>query len=590
METSKGTPSNSASINLPNDNNNNSNSNSDKQNDQSRWSDVIAGFSIAGLLLPEAVAYSSIGNLPPQAGVIALFAGLLCYGLLGTSRFAIVSATSSSAAVLAAATAAIANGNAGLRLTLAIGLVLVSGIFFLLAALARLGSITDFIAKPVLRGFAFGLAIVIILKQCASVVGVQPAHSDLIRFIPELLARVAVWNWAGVAVTLVALILLFVLARFKHIPGGLIVIALGIGAGKVLDLAHYGVGMVGTIQLQLGAPALPVLSHAEWLRIGELGFAMVMILYAESYGSIRSFALKYGDKVSPNRDLMALGASNLLSGIFHGMPVGAGYSATSANEAAGATSRLAGWVAAAVVLAIVLTLLPSIALTPVPILAAIVIHAVSHTLNPTLFRSYFAWRRDRLVVISAVICVLLLGVLDGLMAAIVISILMMLRQLSASTIVVLGRLGDSHDFVKIDAYPQAKAVAGILILRPNEPIFFANAERILTQARLSMKAADPSIHTVIISLEESPNLDSSSIEALLDFYRSVAIDGKRLLLARLKGPVYELLTGLKSSVIPVNSLNSLSVDDTVRLAETLVGTITVSNEVNNANVDVPAKH
>lgn len=130
METSKGTPSNSASINLPNDNNNNSNSNSDKQNDQSRWSDVIAGFSIAGLLLPEAVAYSSIGNLPPQAGVIALFAGLLCYGLLGTSRFAIVSATSSSAAVLAAATAAIANGNAGLRLTLAIGLVLVSGIFF----------------------------------------------------------------------------------------------------------------------------------------------------------------------------------------------------------------------------------------------------------------------------------------------------------------------------------------------------------------------------------------------------------------------------------------------------------------------------
>lgn len=105
-----------------------------------------------------------------------------------------------------------------------------------------------------------------------------------------------------------------------------------------------------------------------------------------------------------------------------------------------------------------------------------------------------------------------------------------------------------------------------------------------------MKAADPSIHTVIISLEESPNLDSSSIEALLDFYRSVAIDGKRLLLARLKGPVYDLLTGLKSSVIPVNSLNSLSVDDTVRLAQTLVGTIAVSNEVNNANVDLPAKH
>ncbi|MDY7546831.1 SulP family inorganic anion transporter [Glaciimonas sp. CA11.2] len=538
-----------------------------KNNDRNRWSDVIAGLSIAGLLLPEAVAYASIGNLPPQAGVIALFAGLLCYGLLGTSRFAIVSATSSSAAVLAAATAAIANGNAGLRLTLAIGLVLVSGVFFLLASLARMGNVTDFIAKPVLRGFAFGLAIVIILKQCASVVGVQPVHSDLIRFIPELVARVAIWNWVGVAVTVVALILLFILARFKHIPGGLIVIALGIAASKWFNLSDYGIGMVGTIQLQLSTPSLPLLTHAEWLRIGELGFAMVMILYAESYGSIRTFAMKVGDNVSPNRDLMALGVSNLVSGLFHGMPVGAGYSATSANEAAGAKSRLAGWVAAAVVLAIVLTLLPSIALTPVPILAAIVIHAVSHTLNPALFRSYFAWHRDRLVVISAVICVLLLGVLDGLLAAIAISILMMLRQLSASSIVVLGRLEQSHDFVNIATYPRAKAISGILILRPNEPIFFANAERILSQARLALKAADASIHTVIISLEESPNLDSSSIEALLDFYRSVALDGRQLLLARLKSPVYDLLKGLGSALVPLKSLNSLSVDDTVRIAQ-----------------------
>ena len=536
-------------------------------NQENRWQDVIAGLSIAGLLLPEAVAYSSIGNLPPQAGVIALFAGLLCYGILGTSRFAIVSATSSSAAVMAAATAAIAGGNQGLRLTLAIGLVLVSGVFFLLAALARMGSVTDFIAKPVLRGFAFGLAIVIILKQCASVVGVQPTHSDLLRFVPEMLAQIARWNWVGVGMAAVALVLLFIFAQFKHLPGGLIVIALGIAAGKWLALPQYGVGLVGTIHLELAAPTLPLLSRAEWLRIGELGFAMVMILYAESYGSIRSFAMKHGDNVAPNRDLMALGASNLLSGLFHGMPVGAGYSATSANEAAGATSRLAGWVAALVVLAIVLTLLPSIALTPQPVLAAIVIHAVSHTLNPALFRSYFIWRRDRVVVISAVIGVLLLGVLDGLLAAIGISLLLMLRQFSASSILVLGRLGLSHDFVNMAAYPEAKAVPGILILRPNEPIFFANAERILSQARLAIKAAGTQTHTVIISLEESPDLDSSSIEALQDFYRFVAADGKRLLLARLKGPVISLLKSLDPTVVSPLSLNGLSVDDTVRIAQ-----------------------
>ena len=157
--------------------------------------------------------------------------------------------------------------------------------------------------------------------------------------------------------------------------------------------------------MQLATPTLPILSPADLLRLGELSFAIAMILYAESYGSIRSFAIKHNDEVAPNRDLLALGASNLLSALFQGMPVGAGYSATSANEVAGATSRLSGWIAALVMLAIVLTLLPSIALTPEPVLAAIVIHAVHHTLNPMIFRPYFQWRRDRLVVIA----VLLLG-------------------------------------------------------------------------------------------------------------------------------------------------------------------------------------
>src|ERR1035437_249431 len=165
-----------------------------------RWQDLIAGLSIAGLLLPEAVAYANIANLPPQTGVIALFAGLICYGLFGTSRFAIVSATSSSALVLAAASASLANGDSGLRISLAIGLVIVTGSFFLIASLARLGSISDFIAKPVLRGFAFGLAIVIILKQLAVITGIHPLRSDLIGFLPELFGQIAAWNWVGILI------------------------------------------------------------------------------------------------------------------------------------------------------------------------------------------------------------------------------------------------------------------------------------------------------------------------------------------------------------------------------------------------------
>ncbi|MDB5980596.1 MAG: hvsT [Pseudomonas sp.] len=534
--------------------------------DRLSWPDLIAGLSLAGLLLPEAVAYSSIANLPPQAGVIALFAGLLCYGLMGTSRFAIVSATSSSAAVLAAASATLAGGDTSLRLVIAVALVLVTGLFFTLAGLVKAGSISAFIAKPVLRGFAFGLAIVIVLKQVASVVGVQPEHSDLLRFVIELTRQIGRWNWPAAGVAVIAWGLLQVFARVPRLPGGLLVIVVGIAAGAWLNLAQYGIGLVGAIDLELTTPTLPSLSYTQWLRIGELGIAMVLILYAESYGSIRSFAMKHGDSVSPNRDLLALGAANLLSGLFHGMPVGAGYSATSANEAAGALSRLAGGFAALTLLIVVLTLLPFIALTPEPVLAAIVMHAVGHTLRPAVFVPYFTLHRDRLVIIAAVLAVLILGVLDGLLAAIAVSLVMMLRRLSDSSVTVLGQLDHGHDFVSRALHPGALAVDGVLILRPETALFFANAERVLAQARNLISVAGESVHTVILSLEESPDLDSSSVEALEDFCTAIIGEHKRLLFARLKPPAQQVLIRAAIPGLPIETLGELSVDDAVQVA------------------------
>ncbi|MGZ3241159.1 MAG: SulP family inorganic anion transporter [Burkholderiaceae bacterium] len=537
--------------------------------DKTHWQDIIAGLSIAGLLLPEAVAYSTVANLPLQTGVIALFAGLLCYGLFGTSRFAIVSATSSSAIVLAAASASLAHGDIALRISLAMGLVIVTGLFFLIAGFARLGSISDFIAKPVLRGFAFGLAIVIIIKQLAAIVGVHPIRGDVIGFLMELFAHIAVWNRVGMIIGAVALGLLFLLARLRRVPGGIIVILLGIAAGKWLDLSQYGVGLVGVIHLQLAAPGMPQLSVAEWLRLGELGFAMVMILYAESYSSIRTFAMKHGDPVSANRDLIALGTANLVSGLFHGMPVGAGYSATSANEAAGAQSRFAGWCAAIAVCIVIMALLPAIELIPQPVLAAIVIYAVSHTLHPSIFRPYFVLKTDRLVVIAGIFGVLILGVLDGLLAAIGISLLMMLRRLAESSISLLGRLGQGHDFVNLTLHPEAQPVPGIIILRPEQQLFFANAERIFAQARDIILTAGNTIHTVIVSLEESPDLDSTSIEAIRDFYVFITARHMGLLFARVKDPVQDILKRAAIPGLSPTCIIGLSVDDAVEIAQSI---------------------
>jgi MFS superfamily sulfate permease-like transporter len=528
--------------------------------------DAVAGLSIAGLLLPEAVAYSGIANLPPQAGIIALIAGLACYGLIGTSRFAIVSATSSSAAVLGAAGASLAGGDAHLQIMLAGAIVLITGIYFLIAGLARLGNITDFIAKPVLRGFTFGLALVIVLRQLALMAGVHPRSGYSPMYALELAQDFAHWNQAGVLVGAAALALLFALSRLQRLPGGLIVIALGILATGWLDLAQRGVALVGPIHLTLQAPVLPVLAREQWMRLGELAFAVVLVLYSESYGSIRSFAVKHNDAVAPNRDLLALGASNVISGLFLGMPVGAGYSATSANEAAGASSRLAGGIALAVLLAIVLLVLSYIALTPEPVLASIVIYGVSHSLRLAGFRPYFLWRRDRLVVIASVVAVLWLGILDGLLAGVAISLIMLLRRFSRASLAELGRLDGGHDFVKIADHPQAQRIAGLLILRPEEPLFFANVERVLNEVRQRIRAAGPTIDRVILSLEETFDLDGSTVEALLVFFADVKDSGKQLMLARLKHPVHQLLDQIARTTPAVPPCSGLSVDDAVRIS------------------------
>ncbi len=530
---------------------------------RSSMPDMIAAMAIAGLLLPEAVAYSRIGHLPPQAGVIALFAGLFLYPVAGLSRFAIVSATSSSAAVMAAAIAGLSSGDDSLRLTLSAGLVLVTGVFFVLASIARLGEITAYIAKPVLRGFTFGLALVIISRQVAEMVHLQPVHQDLLRYCAFLLLHIQQWNWPGLLLGMGSWLLLVLLARIPYFPASLLVIVLGILLGHYVSWSAWHIGVVGSLNMGAVHPGIPELSQSQWLRLMELGFAMVMILYAESYGSIRSFAMKYGDKFAPNRDLLALGLANICSGFFQGMPVGAGYSGTSANETAGAVSRRAGAMAGVVLALMVWAFRPALAQTPNPVLAAIVIHVLGHTLNPGVFRPYFRLHRDRSVIVAAVVAVVTLGVLDGLLAAMAFSLLVTLRRFSEPSLFQLGRLAQGHDFVAVDSHPQAQQVPGLLILRPGEPLFFANVEKVLLAAQEWAIRSKEHIHTLILSLEESPDLDSTSIEALYELYVLLQRQGLQLVLSRVKE---RALMGLQrlSPALPAANLSIFSVDETVQ--------------------------
>ena len=522
--------------------------------------DLLAGLSIAGLLLPEAVAYSGVASLPPQAGVIALFAGLLCYGLIGRSRVAIVTATSSSAAVLASATLTLGGGDLALRLALASILVAGAGAAFVLAAALRLGALSHLIARPVLRGYAFGLALVIAVKQWPHLVNLHTQATGFFPLVAEILRAHPSWHWPSLACGLAALAGLMVLERVPRMPGALTVIVGSILASSWLNA--QGVALTGPIHLALGMPALALPAGVDWLALAEFSLALMLILFAESYGSIRSFALKRDEEVQPNRDLLALGVANILCGLLQGTPVGAGYSATSANAAAGARSALAGLYAGAVVLTLVLLFLRWVERIPEPALAAIVIHAVSKALRPGVFADYFRWQRDRMLVVAAVLTVMIFGVLNGLLAGIAFSLALLLKSLASPRLSVLGRVG-AHDYVSLARFAHAVSTPGVLIVRPEQPLFFANAEPLLAQVRQRALAA-PDTKLVILSLEESPDLDSTTLEALEEFCSWLAARGVQFRVARLKELAREALLRAQLAHLPASALDYSSVDDAVR--------------------------
>ena len=526
-------------------------------------SDAIAGLSVAGLVLPEAVAYAGIAGVPPLAGLLSAIAGLTCYALLGTSRFAIVAATSSSAAVLAAALHSMP-GMPGLHaMAMSAAMVLMAGLLFLACSALRLGRMAQFIARPVVRGFSLGLAVIITVRQLAKLCGLHTAHTALAPLFLELLRRRAEWDLASVMLGLAALAVLLLLQRWRRVPATLLVMVLGVIAAPILQAHGAGVALVGTVSLTEIQVRWPALEIQEWLRAAELAVALMLILFAESYSSVRASALRHSDHIEVNRELLALGVANLAAGLVQGPPVGAGYSATSANEALGARSRLAGFAAALCMSVALLFLLPWVARIPEPILAAIVIFAIRHALSLEPLRPYLQWRRDRLVVAVAVAAVLLLGVLDGLLLAIGVSLVLLIRELTLPRISVLGRLGHSHDFVSVNLHPEVSQLPGVLVLRPEEPLFFANVEAVLDAATAQL-AATPGTHTLVLSLEESPNLDGTAIEVLGQFAVLVTGGGHSLRLARLKDAVLAVLTTASLPGLSGQALSGASVDAVVR--------------------------
>ncbi len=504
------------------------------------WRDLIAGVSVAGLMLPEAVAYAGIAGLPPQRAILAAIAGSLAYVAVGRSRFAIVAPTSSSAAILAAALATLP-GDGTQKAVLATLAVVITGSFFLIAALGRLGRITSFIARPVLRGFAFGLAITIILRQLPTLLGLDLHEPNIFKLVLAIASSVQNINLASASVGVAALLVLLAMKRVPAIPGASIVLLSGVAVSYLFELQAHHVAVVGLIDAR---PSWPVFPHVQWSdlsQLAQLTLPLALILFAESWGTMRSLALRHGDTLSANRELTALGIANMASALVQGMPVAAGFSAGSASEAAGATSKLTGIIAALSLAALVGFAAWLVAYLPQPVLAAVVIAALTHALNIKPLLQLWRLDRDQYVAIAATAGVIGFGVTNGMLIAIGLSLASLLRRLASPQILQLGRIASSHDYVALDRHPEAVVLDGLAIWRPVEPLFFANAESILTAVEAA-HVNRAGTESLIVSLEETFDLDSTALEALCEFDTRMQGKVSGLHYARVRDRVRDLVT------------------------------------------------
>ncbi len=518
---------------------------------------LLAGLSIAGLLLPEAVAYAGIAGLSPERAILAGVAGGLAYAVFGRSRQAIIAPTSSSAAILAATLASMPGGD-GRRDMFATLAVLLAGAFFLFAALFRLGSLTGFISRPVLKGFSFGLALTIIVHQLPHLFGLTAEGSNMALYLFDLFRQLPSAQPVNLSLGTGALALLILLKRYPVLPGPLVVMIGGVLVSRWLG---PGLERVGPIHLSLDPPVLWPVTMTELSTLAQYTLPLVLILFAESWGTIRALALSAGDDTRANRELAALGLANLASALVRGMPVGAGFSAGSAAEAAGANSRLAGLVAAFGLALLVFYGAGEIALLPKAIPAAVVIAALGHALDPQPFLRLWHLGRDNLLALGTAAGILAFGVLDGMLIAIGLSLVSLLSRLSHPVIARLGQLPDSRDYVDRARHPDAFVIHDLAIFRPAAPLFYANAGTVLA-AVIHLTKEDPAIRRVILSLEESFDLDTTALDELTEFDRELRRHGIRLAYARVHDHVRDLLA--RAGEKDILNRCSYSVDDAVQ--------------------------
>jgi len=492
--------------------------------------DVIAGATVWGLLVPESIAYAGLAGLPPEAGLYTLLATLTAYAIFGTSRHLVAAATSAAAVLIASGVAAVHPASAAEYAAAGAAIVLFCGALFVIAGLLRLGFVAQFLSLPVMAGFVFGLAIFVTVKQLPKLFGIEGGTGNTIQQFVHLVTHLDETSWATLAVGAGALALLFGLRRFApKLPGGLIALALGIVISAALDLSQHGVAIVGDVPRGLPSFGIPDIHSGDVTTLIAAAAGMLLVIYSESLGAAETFAAKYGYEIDPNQELIALGVANLGSGFIGGLAGGGSLSQSAVNEGAGARSEVSPLVATALIVVTVLFLTPLFKDLPEAVLAALIIFAVSSLWKIREFKGYFRVSRAEFWLGLATLAgVIVFDVLPGLVIGVVAMLVYFIYQASMPHVVPLGRIPDvAGAYGNVRRHPDYEAVPGLLVLRLDAPVFYANSGGVSDSIKKLTGAADPLPHAVILDAGVNDSLDITSdvmLEQLVTELRSAGID------------------------------------------------------------------
>jgi high affinity sulfate transporter 1 len=499
--------------------------------------DVIAGLTVWGVAVPESVAYAQIAGVQPFAALSAAPIALVAYAVFGSSRQVTVGATTALAILSASIVAPLAAGESAKYAALSAMLAIIVGAIFLLAAVLRAGFVAAFTAKPVITGFTFGLAMIVAVGQLPRLVGVSASSGSFFERLWHLLTHLNQANGATLLIAAGSLLILTGVPRLvPRVPAALISLVFGIAAVSLFNLHDaHGVAVVGAIPSGLPAFARPAVGPHDIANLIPAALGLVFVGFSEHLSATHISAQRHGYDVDHDRELFALGVSNLGAGLFTGFASGGSLSRTAVNDLAGARSQMSSLVVAAAVVITTLALTPLFKNLPEATLAAIVITAIWHLFNVGELRRFLRFDvRDFGLALTALLGVLVLGVLSGLAVAVILSLLLFVYHAGRSKIAVLGKMPGEPTFADVSLHPDYPTYPGVLIVRPNQPMFFANADLLRDRIRSLIRVTAPPVKAVLIDLEASEELDITTCDVLSQLATELKGEAIPLHLARVR--------------------------------------------------------